>query len=53
MFEVETRLIETDIPPRCDFDLIEIEGTDCLPLTGLFTAASGRYEGVVYERRRF
>jgi hypothetical protein len=34
VFEVETRLIKMYIPPHCDFDLIEIERTDFLPLTG-------------------
>ena len=34
VFEVETRLIKRYIPPHCDFDLIEVERTDYLPLTG-------------------
>ena len=34
MFEVETRLIKRYIPPHCDFDLLEIERTDYLPLAG-------------------
>jgi hypothetical protein len=33
VFEVETRLIKRYIPPHCDFDLIEIERTDYLPLS--------------------
>jgi hypothetical protein len=33
-FEVETRLIKRYIPPKCDFDLVEIERTDYLPLSG-------------------
>ena len=34
VFEVETRLTKRYIPPHCDFDLIEVERTDYLPLTG-------------------
>jgi hypothetical protein len=34
VFEVETRLIKRYIPPTCDFDLMEIERTDYLPLSG-------------------
>ena len=34
VFEVETRLIKRHIPPHCDLDLLEIEPTDYLPLTG-------------------
>jgi hypothetical protein len=34
VFEVETRLIRRYIPPHCDFDLIKIERTDYLPLSG-------------------
>ena len=34
VFEVETRLIKRYIPPHCDFDLLEIERTDYLPLSG-------------------
>lgn len=33
-FEVETQLIKRYVPPHCDFDLIEVERTDFLPLTG-------------------
>jgi len=32
--EVETRLIKRCIPPHGEFDLIEIERTDYVPLTG-------------------
>jgi len=34
VFEVETRLIKRYIPPHCDFDRLEIERTDYLPLLG-------------------
>ena len=34
MFEVETRLIKRHIPRHCDFELLEIERTDYLPLSG-------------------
>ena len=34
VFEVETRLIKRYIPPRCDFEILEIERTDYLPLSG-------------------
>ena len=34
VFEVETRLIKRYMPLHCDFDLLEIERTDYLPLTG-------------------
>jgi hypothetical protein len=34
VFEVETRLIKRYIPPHCDFDILEIERTDYLPLSG-------------------
>ena len=34
VFEVEIRLIKRYIPPHCDYDLLEIERTDCLPLSG-------------------
>ena len=34
MFEVETQLIKRCIPPHCEFDLIKVERTDFLPLTG-------------------
>ena len=34
VFEVETRLIRRYIPMICDFDVLEIERTDFLPLTG-------------------
>ena len=34
VFEVETRLIQRYIPILCDFDVLEIEQTDYLPLTG-------------------
>ena len=37
VFEVETRLIKRHFPPHCDFDLLEIERTDCLPLMGCAT----------------
>ena len=33
-FEVETRLISRYIPPHSEFDLIEVERTDFLPLSG-------------------
>ena len=33
VFEVETRLIKRYIPPNCDFDILEIERTDYLPLS--------------------
>ena len=33
-FEVETRLIRRYIPPHCEFDLIEVERTDFLPVSG-------------------
>ena len=33
-FEVETRLIKRYIPPHSEFDLVEVEWTDFLPLTG-------------------
>jgi len=34
VFEVETRLMRRYIPPNSEFDLIEIERTDYVPLTG-------------------
>jgi len=34
VFEEETRLIKRYIPSNCDFDLVDIERTDYLPLTG-------------------
>jgi len=34
VFEVETGLIKRYIPPHCDFDVLEIERTDFLPLSG-------------------
>jgi hypothetical protein len=34
VFEVETRLIQRYIPILCDSDVLEIERTDYLPLTG-------------------
>ena len=34
VFEVETRLIKRYIPPHCDFDVLEVERTDFLPLSG-------------------
>jgi hypothetical protein len=34
VFEVETQLIKRYIPPNSEFDLIEIEGTDFVPLAG-------------------
>ena len=34
VFEVETHLIKWYIPPHCDFDILEIERTDYLPLSG-------------------
>ena len=40
VFEVETRLIKRYIPPYCDFDLLEIERTDSVPLMGCATRVS-------------
>ena len=34
MFEVETRLVKRYIPPLCEFEVLEIERTDYLPLSG-------------------
>jgi hypothetical protein len=34
VFEIETRLIARFIPPNYEFDVIEVERTDFLPLTG-------------------
>jgi len=34
VFEVEIRLIKRCIPAHCDFGLLEIKRTDCLPLSG-------------------
>jgi hypothetical protein len=34
VFDTETRLITRYIPPHCEFDLIEVERTDFVPLTG-------------------
>lgn len=34
VFEVETRLIKWYIPPHCDFDVLEAERTDYVPLSG-------------------
>jgi hypothetical protein len=34
VFEVETRLIKRYIPPNSEFDLVEAERTDYVPLTG-------------------
>jgi hypothetical protein len=34
VFEVETRLIKRYIPPYSEFDLVEVERTDYVPLTG-------------------
>jgi len=34
LFEVETRFIKGYTPPNGEFDLIEIERTDYVPLTG-------------------
>jgi len=34
VFEVETRLIKRYIPPHCEFEVLEIERTDYLPLSG-------------------
>jgi len=34
VFEVETRLIKGYIPPNCDFEVLQIERTDYLPLYG-------------------
>jgi hypothetical protein len=34
LFEVETRLIKRYIPPYIKFDLVEVERTDYVPLTG-------------------
>jgi len=33
-FEVEIRLIKRFIPPQSEFDVIEVERTDFLPLSG-------------------
>jgi hypothetical protein len=48
VFEVETRLIKRYIPPHCDFDILEIERTDYLPVW-MHTGTGSRYEGVIYE----
>ena len=34
VFEVETRLIKRYIPPHYDFEILEVERTDYLPLSG-------------------
>jgi hypothetical protein len=34
VFEVETQLIKRYIPPNCEYDLVEVERTDYMPLTG-------------------
>ena len=34
VFEVETRIIKIYIPPHCDFDVLEVERADFLPLFG-------------------
>jgi hypothetical protein len=34
VFEVQTRLIKRYISPRCEFDVLEVERTDFVPLTG-------------------
>jgi hypothetical protein len=34
VFEVETSLIQRYIPPHCEFDVLEVERTDYLPLLG-------------------
>jgi len=34
VFEVETRLIKRYIPPHCDFDVLEVERIDYVPLSG-------------------
>jgi hypothetical protein len=34
VFEVETCLIQRYIPPHCDFDVLEVQRTDYLPLSG-------------------
>jgi len=34
VFEVETRLIQRFIPPNSEFEVLEVERTDYLPLTG-------------------
>ena len=34
VFEVETRLIKRYIPPNFEFDILEIERTDYVPLSG-------------------
>jgi hypothetical protein len=34
VFEVETRLIKRYIPPHCEFDTLEVERTDSMPLSG-------------------
>jgi len=42
VFEVETRLIKRYIPPNCDSDILEIERTDYLPLSGCTQVADMR-----------
>ena len=34
VFEVQARLIKRYIPPHCDFDVLVVERTDCVPLSG-------------------
>ena len=34
VFEVDTRLIKRYIPPHCEFEVLEMERTDYLPLSG-------------------
>jgi len=34
VFEIETRLIKRFIPLHCEFDILEVERTDFLPLVG-------------------
>jgi hypothetical protein len=34
LFEVELRRVKRYVPPNCDYDSLEIETTDYLPLYG-------------------
>jgi hypothetical protein len=34
VFEIETRLIKRFVPSEYEFDLVEVERTDFLPLSG-------------------
>jgi hypothetical protein len=34
IFEVDTRVVKRYIPPQCDFDILEIERTDYVSLSG-------------------